>query len=403
MRQTYDIVIAGAGVVGLTMAALLSRSAHRERINVVLLDAGARPGFDIANDVELRVSAIAPGSAQVFDAIGAWQTIVSKRACAYREMRVWDAGGFADGPEALRFDAAEFAAPELGHIVENSLIQEALLCVLDATPCSLLFDTPLSEVARDGQRYTVGLGDGRQLAADLVIGADGGASLVRAQAGIGVRSWRYPQTAFVTHLRPEIEHRHIAWQRFQRDGPVALLPLDDGRVSTVWSTSDEQAQLACSASDAELGTMLSDASDRVLGTLTPAGPRAAFPLQAQHADRYVMPRVALIGDAAHSVHPLAGQGANLGVADAACLAAVIDNALAGDEHPGDLPVLRRYERARKGANSTMLHFVDGIQRLFSTDRAVVARLRGAGMALFNRSGALRRYAVRVALGIDGPA
>jgi 2-octaprenylphenol hydroxylase len=155
-------------------------------------------------------------------------------------------------------------------------------------------------------------------------------------------------------------------------------------------------------SDVQLGERLTDATDRVLGSLTPAGPRGSFPLQAQHATRYVKPGMALIGDAAHSIHPLAGQGANLGIADAAVLAAIVAEALAAGEHPGDLPVLRRYERGRKGANLVMLGFVDGLNRLFSSRSAPVAALRNAGMMLFNRSGPVRRRAVEVALGVIRP-
>ena len=400
MNERYELVVVGAGVVGLTMAGLLARGLHGDRLNLTLIDAGARPGFRIDDDISLRVSAIAPGSAAILSEIGVWESIISTRACAYRDMRVWDAGGSIEGPETLRFDAAEFAVPQLGHIVENVLIQDALLRQLESLQCSILFDTSIGEFARNGRRFDLKLDDGRELAADILIGADGARSFVRSQAGIDVHSWRYPQVAFVTHLQPEIGHRHTAWQRFLKAGPVALLPLADGRVSTVWSTTSEQAQAAREASDDELGRMLSIATDEVLGKLTPQGPRGVFPLRAQHAERYVLPGLALIGDAAHSVHPLAGQGANLGIADAACLASLISEAFATDEHPGDLPLLRRYERARKGANKTMLHFIDGINRLFSTDAAALARMRGAGMALFNRSGPFRRHAVQVALGIN---
>jgi 2-octaprenylphenol hydroxylase len=251
----------------------------------------------------------------------------------------------------------------------------------------------------NNDRYTVEFADGRSIEADVLIGADGGASFVRESAGIDVQVWQYAQTAFVTHLRPEIDHRNTAWQRFLQTGPVALLPLGDGRVSTVWSTTSEMAREAQQATDEELGRMLSEASDWVLGELTPGGPRGSFPLRAQHADHYVLPGLALAGDAAHSVHPLAGQGVNLGFADAESLAVTIITAIANEEHPGDLPVLRRFERARKGANRTMLHFIDGISRLFVNESESLARLRGGGIRLFNLSGPVRQYAVQVALGI----
>ena len=191
-----------------------------------------------------------------------------------------------------------------------------------------------------------------------------------------------------------------AWQRFLQSGPVALLPLADSRVSVVWSTSPEEAAAAMDMHDEALSSQLTHITDGVLGQLTPAGPRGSFPLQAQHARQYVLPGLALIGDAAHSVHPLAGQGANLGIADARSLANVIVSASASNEEISDFRVLRRYERAQKGANKRMLHFVDGINRLFGSKSPSVAALRGTGMRVFNRSGPIRDYAVRVALGLN---
>ena len=288
-----------------------------------------------------------------------------------------------DSNATLRFDANEFAVPQLGHIVENVLIQDALLNVLDDTGVALQFETRIDSLPE----------------ADLVVGADGARSFVRDLAGIETQQWPYEQTAFVTHLSTEREHERTARQRFLRDGPLGMLPLADGRISVVWSTTPLLARQALAASDAELGRMLTEASDNVLGNLTVAGQKGAFPLCAQHAKDYVRPGVALIGDAAHAIHPLAGQGANLGLQDAAELARVIDTAIAGGLHPGDRPVLRRYERARKGANLTMLHFMTGLNRLFTTDSSVLEEIRSAGMRLFNRSGPIRERAVKVALGV----
>lgn len=400
MNRPLDIVIVGAGITGLAVAVLLAQSRYRNRIRVTIVDAGKKPVFDKAEDVSLRVSAIASGSAEFFSSIDVWQEIVSERACPYRDMRVWDSLGYAEGPDALRFEAAEFAVSELGFIVENSLIQHALLQKLDAMNQAVSFETPIRDIAPSDHRFSVGFADGSTLTADLIVGADGAGSFVRKSADISIDAWAYPQSAFVTHLRPEKSHKHTAWQRFLRSGPVALLPLADGRVSVVWSTTPEQADQAIAASDDDLAEMLGDATDRVLGRLVPEGPRGSFPLKAQHAGRYVLPGLALIGDAAHAVHPLAGQGANLGLADAAKLVSVIDEAIGNDEHPGDLRVLRRYERARKGANQTMLYFIDSLNRLFSSESDSVAKLRGSGMRLFNLSGPIRDRAVQVALGLN---
>jgi 2-octaprenylphenol hydroxylase len=313
-------------------------------------------------------------------------------------MRVWDETGSADGATALRFDAAEFAVPQLGFIVENSLVQTAVLKVLDAAAVDLIFDASISALRQSGYRYQLELDDGEALHADLVIGADGARSFVRESVNIGTRDYPYGQSAFVTHVTPEKSHDNTAWQRFLQDGPLGMLPLSDGRVSVVWSTQSAIADGAMTATDDRLGAMLSAASDYVLGELMVSGPRGKFPLCARHAEQYVMPGVALIGDAAHAVHPLAGQGANLGLQDAAMLADVIVDALDKGEHPGDRPVLRRYERARKGDNATMLHLMTGLNRLFTTDSVLVRELRAAGMRLFNVSGPIRDHAVKVALG-----
>ena len=400
MNCPFDIVVVGAGITGLTVAALLTHSVHADQLRITIVDAGKRPAFDNSEDVALRVSAIASGSTEIFASIGVWQDIVSQRACPYRDMRVWDSSGYFEGPDTLRFEAAEFAVSELGFIVENTLIQHALLQQLDTLKQAVQFETPIQAIARSDDRFSVEFANGKKPTADLIIGADGAGSFVRNSAGISVDAWAYPQSAFVTHLRPEKSHQHTAWQRFLRRGPVALLPLQDGRVSVVWSTTPEEADQAITASDDELSDMLSEATDHVLGRLVPEGPRGSFPLKAQHSSNYVLPGLALIGDAAHAVHPLAGQGANLGLADAAKLVKVIDDAIGDDEHPGDLPVLRRYERARKGANQTMLYFIDSLNRLFLSESDSVAKLRGSGMRLFNLSGPIREQAVHVALGLN---
>lgn len=384
MNKTYDVMIVGAGVTGLTVAALLAQCKHSKQLRLTVVDAALRPEHDPDDDVALRVSAIAAGSAQLLDSAGAWQYVADTRASAYDAMRVWDESVEPDSQGALRFDAAEYAVPQLGFIVENVLIQHALLAVLDRLDVNLVFNTRVES-----------------LKADLVIGADGARSFVRENVGIGTRDFPYGQTAYVTHLKSERPHQRTALQRFTQDGPLGMLPLADGRISVVWSIHDVLAERVQDASDEELGEILTEASDYVLGSLDVAGPRGGFPLCARHATQYVMPGVALIGDAAHAVHPLAGQGANLGLQDAAKLAEVIDTALGNSEHPGDKPVLRRYERARKGENATMLHFMTGLNRLFATDSALVRELRTTGMRLFNHSGPIKDHAVKVALGISG--
>lgn len=395
MNRRYDIAIVGAGMVGLSLACLL---AEDERLRVTIIDSGKRPAFDANDDVSLRVSAVSPGSTALLDRIGAWDAIAALRACPYRDMRVWDATSGPDSPDSLSFSAAEFAVPQLGFIVENVLIQHALLAQFERSNGLRLFETRIEKLVRSGARFELQLDSGERLHPDLLVGADGAKSSVRENAGIGIASWAYPQKAFVTHLEPQARHRNTAWQRFLPEGPVGLLPLGDGRVSTVWSTTKQDADAALSMTDRQLADRMTAVTDGVLGNLRPAGARGAFPLQARHALGYVQAGLALVGDAAHTVHPLAGQGVNLGFADAAELARVLGHALDHDENPGDLPALRKYERARKGANQTMLRFVDGLDRLFSNDSAALSQLRRGGLYLFNNSGPIRERVVQTALG-----
>lgn len=398
MTARFRIAVAGGGMTGLVAAALLARSRHAEALEITLVDAAPRPVFLPGDDVGLRVSALSPGSSALLERAGAWEAIETTRCSAYEHMRVWDADEPPDGPCTLRFDADEFAVPALGYIVENELVRHALLESIATLPVELRFSTSIEAVEPGGRGHRLSLSSGDELAADLVIAADGTRSPVREALGIGVRRLAYPQTAFVTHVRPEYPHRRTAWQRFLPDGPIGLLPLADGRLSIVWSTTPAEAQAAGELDDARLAAVLSEASDHVLGALEPAGGRGTFPLAAQHADDYVKAGLVLIGDAAHTVHPLAGQGANLGLADAADLAQVIEAALDRGEYPADRPVLRRYERARRGANAAMMHALTGLNGLFASDSRLVGRLRRAGMRWFNRAGPVRRRVVDVAFG-----
>ena len=382
-------------MVGLSVAALLSRN---EGFKVILVDAGPRPTFD-PNQVSLRLSSIAPGSIDLLESVGAWEEIAATRACPFRDMKVWDAIGSVDGPETLSFESAEFAVPQLGYIVENSLVKRALLNQLSLLPASVKYETAIRSIKKNDHRYEVVLADGSIMTPDLLVGADGARSFVRCCAGIEVETRRHDQKALVTMLQPEFSHRHTALQRFLQDGPIGILPLLDGRVSIVWSTTPDKTDAALEMADDELGVLLTDITDGALGRLVPAGPRGTFPLKSQHADRYVLEGLVLVGDAAHTIHPLAGQGVNLGFADARQLADVLIAAVERDEDIGDLPTLRAFERLRKGDNQTMLRFMDFLNRLFSNDSVSLARLRGAGMYLFNKSGAIRERVVKTALGI----
>jgi len=381
-------------MTGLAFAACL---AGDERLALRVIDRGPEPTFDHDTDVGLRVSALAPVTIDLLERVGAWQGIARRRVSPYDRMQVWDAALPPMSPASVQFDAAEFAASELGFIVENELVRTSLCEALYGTDVILDFDTPIRAIERRDRRIRLEIENG-SIGTDLLVAADGARSFVRESLGIGKRELHYEQTAFVTHVRPADEHANTARQRFLPSGPIGLLPLADGRVSIVWSTKPEQAEALLAMNDVELGAKLTDVSDCALGELTVEGPRGTFPLIAQHAEHYVEAGLALIGDAAHSVHPLAGQGANLGFADVAELVTTIGAALDAGENPADRPVLRRYERARRGANAGMMDLLTGLNRLFASDSALVGEIRRAGMQLFNRSGPIRQKAVDIAFG-----
>jgi 2-octaprenylphenol hydroxylase len=315
-------------------------------------------------------------------------------------MVVWDAASTPERPDALRFSAAETAEPNLGHIVENLRIQWALHespCLRGVTEVR----SGLKELEFDADAARVTLEDGRRLSCQLVVGADGGQSVARKLAGIGRSGWTYGQTAVVAHLATARPHRATAWQRFLPSGPLALLPLEDGRVSLVWSTTPEEADALLACDEAQFNERVSAASDCVLGEATLASARAGFPLALWHAREYVRPRLALVGDAAHTIHPLAGQGVNLGFLDCASLVQVLAEAAGRGEETFGLRVLRRYERWRRSENALVLALCDTLNRVFSERSVAVAAVRRLGMSVVTQQPLLRRTLIERALGLGG--
>lgn len=389
----YDVIIVGGGIVGATLACALAQT----RLQVALLERRPPPPMP-AGDYGLRVSALSLGARAILEAVGAWRHLDARRICPVERMHVWDAGGTA----AIDFDAAEIGEPHLAYIAENDAIAAALWRCLDARAQVQIF-CPAEIGALELRERTacVALAGGMRLQARLVVGADGAGSAVRAQAGIGARRWDYEQQAIVANVTTERAHRGVAWQRFLSTGPLAFLPLADGRCSIVWSVDAERARALLALEHAAFMAALAEALGGRLGRVLATTPRVAFPLQRLHAERYVAARVALIGDAAHSVHPLAGQGVNLGLLDAAALAEVLRAAAAVGRDVGALAVLRRYERWRKGDNLAMLFFTDAMQRLFASRRAPVQRLRNAGLALTDALGPVKEALMRRAAGIAG--
>ena len=377
-------------MVGAALALALAQHAFR----VVVIEAREpQLTWDDAQ-YDTRVSAITRASQQLLDNLGVWQAIVDDRATAYQHMHVWDRAGFGE----IHFDAADLAEPDLGHIVENRVIVRALWQAFDAHGVAVQAPVTLRRLLADERGTELQLSDRRRLRVGLVVGADGARSQVRELVGIKSRSEPYDQHAVVATVRAGLGNQATAWQRFMRDGPLALLPLEKDLFSIVWSTRPDEAEHLVRLPEGEFNAALTEASEARLGELTVQGGRAAFPLRLQHANNYVLPGLALVGDAAHVIHPLAGQGVNLGFLDAAALVdALLDGRSAG-RAVGTLRVLRAYERSRKGHNTATQLAMDGFKHLFSNDHAGLSLLRNAGLGAAGRIGPLRRLFEKVALG-----
>lgn len=394
-KTDYDLIIAGGGMVGSALACALGETDLR----IALLEGAPLDHIRPESEPDLRVSAISRASQRIFAAVGAWDGMTAWRVSPFRDMRVWDAAGFGH----IHFDSATIGEPLLGWIIENRVIQHALLeRAQHLSAVELLCPTTL-DIAEplNGSGWRVQLDDGREFTARLLVGADGAQSKVRQLAGIDTRGWNYEQKAVVGNVRTAQPHQETAWQRFLPTGPLAFLPLQDGRCSIVWSTTPEQADTLLALDDAAFAEALAEAFDQRLGEIVEVGPRGAFPLRLQHTRDYVRPGLALIGDAAHVVHPLAGQGVNLGLLDAATLAEVILDAITAGQEIGAFKVLRRYERWRKGDNLLMLGVMDGFKRLFSNPLPPVQLLRNLGLNLTDAAGPLKNLIARRAMGLAG--
>ncbi|EXJ16398.1 UbiH/UbiF/VisC/COQ6 family ubiquinone biosynthesis hydroxylase [Imhoffiella purpurea] len=395
MDLDFDLIVVGGGMVGAAFARALSGQGYA----IALIEPREPQRQWPAGEIDLRVSALSRASQRMLQRLDAWDRILVLGASPYRQMHVWDAVGGGQ----IHFDSLDVGESDLGHIVENRAIQLALWEELEAAEdIRLMCPAAISDMERTRDGWSLLLTDGRALQTPLLVGADGRDSLVRELAGIATEGWEYGQKAIVANVRTERWHQETAWQRFLPTGPLALLPLADGRCSIVWSADDARAAQLLAMDEDAFSAELTDSFESRLGRLALDGPRAAVPLRLQHAKQYVQPGLALIGDAAHAIHPLAGQGVNLGFLDAAELAEALTLARSSGRSPAGLWTLRHYERARRGDNLAMLYAMDGFKRLFGQDREPLAGLRGLGLRITDRLLPLKRLFMDRALGLgDG--
>jgi len=399
MEMRADVLIVGAGMVGSALALALQDSG----LEVLLLDGSPLSVKPFAAEAafEPRVSALSAASQRILERLGVWDGIAQRRSSPYTDMHVWDGSGTGQ----IHFSASSVHADVLGHIVENRVVQDALLERLHGCDLGMLANARLEQMRRSGDDWLLTLADGRTLRAPLVIAADGANSAVRRLTGVATREWDYLHHAIVTSVRCSQPHRKTAWQRFTDHGPLAFLPLErDGQqdwCSIVWSTTPGEAERLMALEETAFCAELERAFEGRLGEVINADPRLCVPLRQRHAKRYVAEGLALIGDAAHTIHPLAGQGVNLGFLDAAVLAEVLLQAHQRGERMADVKVLSRYERRRMPHNLALMAAMEGFERLFQADPLPLRWLRNAGLKLVEQMPEAKALFVREALGLTG--
>ena len=389
-RARLDVAVAGGGVVGAACALALARAG----LQVALVEARPAPRW-LAERPDLRVFALAPDNAALLDALGVWPQVVRARAQPYRKMRVWDAGG---GDE-LAFDAATLARDELGWIVENGLLVDRLWAALVAAGVQVHCPARVQGMEQDEAGVRLQLDDGTRLEARVAVAADGGASELRRLAGLDVDAHDYGQRGVVAFIETADPHRETAWQRFLPTGPLALLPFTQGRSSIVWTLPEAEAARVLALDDAAFAVALTDASAARLGRAVPVSERAAFPLRRQLVRQQVASRVLVLGDAAHVVHPLAGQGVNLGLRDVAALRTEVESAQARRVDWASAHRLQRWARRRRSDNTVSAYAFEGINRLFSNADPLAALARGPLLGLAGKLPPLTRALWRHAAGV----
>ncbi len=388
MSTHYDVIIVGGGMVGATLAVAL---AEQSDLNIAIVEAHMPNPIAELDKPDLRVSALTRASENVFKNLNIWQQLIPSRISQFTDMEVWETPS-----STLHFDSADIGEPLLGYIVENRHVQQACLA-----RCTQLDNITLLSPAKPTSmsKQTLTLENGQTLTADLIVGADGARSLLRDWAEIDTHGWDYQQTAVVCTVTTKQSHQHTAWQRFLPEGPLAFLPLaDPHQCSIVWSNSTEEAELLCELDDDRFNNALSKAFGNKLGDIVDISERARFPLKLRHADHYVETGFALVGDAAHTIHPLAGQGVNIGLLDAATLAEVVLEAHNKGRELGSLHTLNKYQRRRKGDNLAMQMTMDAFKRVFGSELAPVRWARRLGLETVNQHGLLKNIFMHQAAG-----
>jgi 2-octaprenyl-6-methoxyphenol hydroxylase len=396
MNTDFDVVIIGGGLVGASLAVALGRLPLRVAlVEAVAFESGAQPSYDD------RSIALAFGSRRIFDGLGVWSRIEGRGATPIARIHISDRGRFG----FARLSAADAGVEALGWVVESRALGQALRPALDAAANLTLFmPATMEDLAPGADRARVDIRHGderRSLTARLVVAADGGRSAARTRLGIAIRTRDYGQSALITNVTPELPHANVAYERFTDTGPLALLPMSDNRCAVVWSAAPEQAEALKALGDDEFLARLEERFGGRLGRLRKVGRRAVYPLTRTDVAEIVRERLVLIGNAAHTVHPVAGQGFNLGLRDVAALAEVLDGALAAGEDIGSASALTRYADWRRRDTRTIAAFTDTLVGVFSNDLGPLALARNLGLIGIDLLPPAKRALLRLSMGLSG--
>lgn len=390
--MNYDIIIVGAGIVGLTAAAALSNSSLR----IGIIDRTLPEEKINLEDLDIRVSAITLQSKHILEKLDVWSLIPQEKLSPFKKIQVWD----QLGSYSIDFDATSLRENELGFIVENKALQSCLLKKLTQENSVDFLPAEIKAFRTEINQTTIILNSGKEIKTQLLIGADGANSKVRELASIENDTKDYQHSALICHVETQFPHEQIARQSFLTNEILAFLPLpNSNQCSIVWSTLPERAQYLLKLDQERFNAELTDACGQ-LGSIKAISSRAVFPLHRQHVKNYVKPGIALIGDAAHTIHPLAGQGVNLGILDAACLSQIILDAKTKQRAFASLAVLRKYERWRKSENVVMMAFVGAIKQLFTHGSSSMRWIANIGMGLTDKITPLKNFFIRRATAIN---
>ncbi|QEI41698.1 2-octaprenyl-6-methoxyphenol hydroxylase [Dolichospermum sp. UHCC 0315A] len=388
----YDLVIVGGGIVGLTLAAALKDSG----LNILLIEARVASAA-VAKGQAYAVHML---SAQIFQGIGLWDKILPNVA-KYNRVRLSD----ADYPDVVNFQTTDLGTPELGFVAEHYALLEPLQEFVQSCP-NVTILCPAEVVSTQNERdivtINIKIGDeNRIIRSKLLVAADGSKSPIRQAAGIKTKGWKYWQSCIVAFVKPEKSHNNTAYEKFWSSGPFAILPLPGNRCRIVWTAPHEEAKALCALNDEEFLAELTKRYGQQMGKLELLGERFIFQVQLMQSDRYVLPRLALIGDAAHNCHPVGGQGLNLGIRDAAALAEIIQTAHKNRQDIGNISILKQYESWRKKENLAILGFTDLLDRVFSNNFLPIVIIRRLGLWIMQRVPMVKIFALKLMIGLKG--